>query len=336
MARYPPPDRDGARLLHLGERVTHHPLRALPDLLLPGDLLVVNDTRVMPARIRARRRSGASVELLLLGPGPGEVAALARPARRLKIGEILDILDPSGETVLPGLSVRLGERLPDGAVLLQATPSVAALMAQAGAMPIPPYLNRPAEPLDALRYQTVYANQPGSVAAPTAGLHLTETLLRQLVAKGVEIAQVTLHVGAGTFRNLRPEDLDAGRLHVEHYAVTDAAAAQVAACRARGGRVIAVGTTSARTLESAALGAGQVAAGTGRTSLFVRPGYRFQVVDLLLTNLHLPRSSLLMLVCALGGRDRVMAAYEEAVRQGYRFFSYGDAMLVEAPAPGTD
>jgi S-adenosylmethionine:tRNA ribosyltransferase-isomerase len=208
-------------------------------------------------------------------------------------------------------------------------------MAAAGAVPLPPYLDRDAEAADAERYQTVYAGPRGAVAAPTAGLHLSEALLAELVERGVEVARVTLHVGAGTFRNLRPEDLDAGRLHTEWCSISEETAAAVARARARGGRVVAVGTTATRTLESRADGRGGVRAGEGTTDLFIRPGYRWRVVDALFTNLHLPGSSLLMLTCAFGGRGPVMEAYRHAVDAGYRFFSYGDAMLLTARASET-
>ena len=197
-----------------------------------------------------------------------------------------------------------------------------------GEVPLPPYLRRAAFPDDRVRYQTVFANEAGAVAAPTAGLHLSDELLAHIQQKGVDVAPVTLHVGAGTFRNLRPEDVERGTLHPEFWRVPAGTADAIARCRSRGGRVVAVGTTCTRTLESAADADGVVRAGEGTTRLFIQPGYRFTVVDLLWTNLHLPRSSLLMLVCAFGGTGRVMAAYRHAVTMGYRFFSYGDAMLV--------
>ena len=335
IARHPPAERDGGRLLHLGSpgrwdrRVSD-----LPGLLSPGDLLVVNDTRVLHARLQGRRTTGGLVEVLLLGGSGPRVPAMLRPARRLKIGESLALLDRSGEPI-PGLSITLLERGNDGTWTVEAAPDPATVMGAAGVVPLPPYLGRPAEPADAVRYQTVFAGPPGAVAAPTAGLHLSEAVLAELGDRGVGVASVTLHVGAGTFRNLRPEDLDAGRLHAEWCQVPAATAAAVAQTRARGGRVVAVGTTATRTLESRADGRGGVHAGEGTTDLFIRPGYRFEVVDALLTNLHLPGSSLLMLVCAFGGRERVMAAYSHAVSGGYRFFSYGDAMLLTARPTST-
>lgn len=292
-----------------------------------GDLVVLNDTRVIPARVFARRSTGGRVEVFFLeaGEGSAPVRAFLRPARRLSEGETLEV---------PGAGeVRLCAREADGSFLVQSSPAPRELMAAAGAVPLPPYLGRAATPADAERYQTVYARAEGAVAAPTAGLHLTEALLEAWRARGVGIARVTLHVGPGTFRPLRPEDLVRGELHEEPYEIPEATAAAVAATRAAGGRILAVGTTSTRALEAAALPDGSVRAGVGRTRLFIRPGYRFRVVDRLLTNFHLPRSSLLALVSAFAGQDRILAAYGHAVAQGYRFYSYGDAMLLDRVEP---
>jgi S-adenosylmethionine:tRNA ribosyltransferase-isomerase len=225
--------------------------------------------------------------------------------------------------------VQLLDRQAGGTWRVKAAPSAQAVMARAGALPLPPYFGRDAEDRDSDRYQTIFGDKPGAVAAPTAGLHLTEAILARLRQRGVGLARVTLYVGAGTFRNLRPSDLDAGELHPERFSISPQTAAAVDAVRGRAGRVVAVGTTSTRCLESAALPGGRVQAGPGETRLFIRPGYRFQVVDRLMTNFHLPQSSLLMLACALGGRERVLAAYAHAVRSGYRFYSYGDAMLID-------
>jgi len=301
----------------------------LPELLSPGDLLVVNDTRVMPARLKAHRATGGAIELLCLGigaPATGEVDAMVRPGRRLKLGETLDMGEGKHATLLA--------RHEDGSWRVRFTDGLGVPMAPLdmmegwGSMPLPPYIARPDEASDRERYQTVYAREPGAVAAPTAGLHLGPGLLAALATRGVELAMVTLHVGAGTFRNLRPEDMEAGRLHTEAYEVPAATVAKVAATRVRGGKVVAVGTTSTRSLESAALG-GTLRAGAGTTDLFIQPGFRFQVVDRLLTNFHLPRSSLLMLVGAFVGRQRLLATYAHAIEAGYRFYSYGDAMLVD-------
>lgn len=329
IARRPPERRDGGRLLDLGgagladRRVTD-----LPGLFRAGDLLVLNDVRVRRARLAARRESGGAVEVLLVGEGE----ALLRPARRLRAGESLRC--GSGR-------VELLEAGPEGRWRVALHPSAEALEAEAGSIPLPPYLGREAEEEDQRRYQTVYASDRSGLrasAAPTAGLHLTEEILAGVAAAGAGVARVGLEVGLGTFLPLRAQQLAEGLLHEERYDLPAEAAEQIAACRARGGRVVAVGTTSARVLESAAAALGEGGAGgggsggwaavRGRTRLFIRPGYRFRAVDALVTNFHLPGSSLLMLCCALGGRDRVMAAYRHAVEAGYRFFSYGDAMFL--------
>lgn len=324
VARRPAAVRSRSRLLYLpraGGEPLDHTFADLPGLLRPGDLLVGNDTRVMPARLRARRATGGAVEVLLLEPGPGPVRALVRPLRRLAPGEELALKS--------GASLRLLERLDDGQALVELDRDPLEVMEAEGEMPLPPYLGREAVPEDRERYQTVFARAPGSAAAPTAGLHFDAELLGALEALGIGFARVTLHVGIGTFRPLRPEDLARGELHEERWEVSEEAAGRVAATRAAGGRVIAVGTTSVRTLESATPpGAHAPEPGAGATRLFVRPGYRFRSVDGLVTNFHLPRSSLLMLVAAMVGRERLLSAYATAIGRGYRFYSYGDAMLV--------
>lgn len=335
IARYPPPDRDGGRLLDLRAAAPADRLIPdLPQLLDPGDLLVVNDARVLAARLNARRATGGAVEALLLSDVPdadGAVPAMLRPSRRLRPGERLQV-ERDG-AALDGVALELVDTQPGGTWRVRPMPSAQAVMDAAGRLPLPPYFGREAEDLDTERYQTIFAAKPGAVAAPTAGLHLTAALLESLDARGVRLAQVTLYVGAGTFRNLRPSDLDSGELHPERFEISEQTAAAIAETRERGGRVVAVGTTSTRCLESAALPGRRVAAGAGETRLFIQPGYRWQVVDRLLTNFHLPQSSLLMLVCALGGRERVLAAYRHAVAQGYRFYSYGDAMLIDPERP---
>ena len=320
IARFPPEKRDGGRLLVVPEEGWQdRQIRDLDKLIRPGDLLVVNDTKVLHARIRARRASGGSIEVLLLGVGPGPVQAMLRPSRRLKVGEVLDV---------EGGSLTLQGKAEGGAWWVQCSPEPMTLMDQVGEIPLPPYFQRKPEPSDKHRYQTRFADQAGAIAAPTAGLHLSDALIQRLKDKGVQIAAVTLHVGAGTFRNLRPEDLERGELHPERYRISEQTAQAIADCKARGGRVIAVGTTSTRTLESCADGQGGVKAGEGSTRLFIRPGFVFQVIDGLLTNFHLPGSSLLMLVGALVGRKRLLEAYSHAVYDGYRFYSYGDVMLL--------
>lgn len=325
IARHPPAERHGGRLFVLGGGQPHRAIVDLPGLLRPGDLLVVNNTRVLPARLTLRRRGGGAAEALLLQPGPGPVPALLRPSRRLRAGEALAVLDPAGQ---PAGWLTPLHREEDGTWQVRCEPEPEALMQAAGELPLPPYLERRAEAEDAVRYQTVFASEPGAVAAPTAGLHLSEAVLAALADRGVEVAPLTLHVGLGTFLPLRPEQLAAGRLHAESYTVPPGTREAVQAARARGGRVIAVGTTSLRALESAADPDRVPRAGPGRTDLFIRPGYTPRCVDGLLTNFHLPNTSLILLVCAIGGQARVEAAYREAVRLGYRFYSYGDAMLL--------
>jgi S-adenosylmethionine:tRNA ribosyltransferase-isomerase len=306
----------------------HARIRDLPRLLRPGDLLVLNDTRVIPARLYGRRAGagGASFELLLVEKtGEREWDALVRPGRRARPGTVVE-LDA-------GLAAEVLAKDPDGRHTLRFSEPVEPHLDRLGHIPLPPYIQRPDTPEDRERYQTVYARSPGAVAAPTAGLHFSEELLREIEAAGVEIARVTLHVGIGTFRPVSAERIEEHRMDSERYEVSEEAAGAFRRVRARGGRVVAVGTTVVRTLEGVALaGGGEVRAGAGATDLFITPGFPFQVVDVLLTNFHLPRSTLLMLVSAFAGRERVLAAYREAVRQGYRFYSYGDAMLAERRA----
>ncbi len=333
IAARPTPRRDGARMLTLSpDGFVDQKVQDLPSLLAPGDLLVVNDTRVMAARVMAKRATGGAVEMLLL-EGEGErVPALVKPGRKIKPGEVLDIVGLDG-AVVPDLTATVGHVLPDGRRMVALSAPPAEIMAVAGAVPLPPYINRATEELDTERYQTVYAEKLGAVAAPTAGLHLSEALLGSLQARGVKLAKVTLHVGIGTFQSLRPEDIERGTLHAERCCVPEATANAVDEARCRGGRVVAVGTTVTRTLESWATSSGRVRAASGATDLFVQPGHRFEVVDALLTNFHLPRTSLLMLVCAMGGSDLVMDAYGHAVAVGYRFYSYGDAMFLSGFTP---
>jgi S-adenosylmethionine:tRNA ribosyltransferase-isomerase len=328
IAQRPAEPRASARLLVLdrgGAPLQHAYVSDLGAWLRAGDLLVVNATRVVPARLRGQKASGGRAEALLLGPAPdgaGRWRALVRCRGRLRPG--LGLRFAGGEDSFAAEIERVGE---DGEVVLRLPPDVDPY--RAGEPPLPPYIQRAAhDPADDARYQTVFARVPGAVAAPTAGLHLDTPLLDGLGAAGVELAEVVLHVGPGTFRPLRAEDLTAGRLHAERFELPEATAAAVARTRARGGRVVAVGTTTTRVLEACARPDRGVSAGAGETDLFLRPGSRFAVVDALLTNFHLPRSSLLLLVAAFTGRERLLAAYAEAVRLGYRFYSYGDAMLI--------
>jgi S-adenosylmethionine:tRNA ribosyltransferase-isomerase len=324
IARHPPAERGASRLMHLplaGGTPTDHRFADLLGLLQPGDLLVGNDTRVMRARLTARRTTGGRVELLLLQPGPGPVEALARPARKLKRGDVLMVEGGSEARVVRGAE--------EGVVIVELDRSPAEVMAARGELPLPPYLGRDPVEADRHRYQTVYAGPLGAAAAPTAGLHFTDALLAQLERVGVGFATVTLHVGLGTFRPLRPEDVARGSLHEEWYEVPQETATRIADTRAAGGRVIAVGTTSTRTLEAATPRGHRVPSpGAGTTDLFLRPGSELRTVDGLLTNFHLPRSSLLMLVAVLVGRERLLDAYRQAIARGYRFSSYGDAMLL--------
>lgn len=298
----------------------HARVRDLPRLLRPGDLLVLNDTRVIPARLYGRRPSGGRMEILLIERrGEREWDALAKPGRRAQPGTMIEFD--------AGLAAEVVDKREDGRHLLRFSGPVEPHLDRLGHIPLPPYIHRPDAPEDRERYQTVYARHSGSVAAPTAGLHFTEELLREIAAAGVEIARVTLHVGIGTFKPVTAERIEEHRMESERYEISEATADALRQAR----RVVAVGTTVVRTLESAARD-GEVRPGSGATDLFITPGYRFQVVDALLTNFHLPRSTLLMLVSAFAGRERVLAAYEEAIREGYRFYSYGDAMLVERRA----
>lgn len=329
IARYPTQQRADSRLLVLWRstgRVAHRRFRDLPALMNGGDLLVVNDTRVFPARLLGRKPTGAAGEVLLLRPareGDDRVwEALVRPGRKLKPGRLL--------RVAPELSVRILEARPDGRriVRLESRLDVGEAVRRFGRIPLPPYLDRDDEALDRERYQTVYARREGSVAAPTAGLHFTRELLAQVEARGVVRTALTLHVGTATFRPVEAADPASHAMDAEHYRVPREAARQYRRCRERGGRVWAVGTTVVRTLESVAAGPDRIQTGSGSTRLFIRPPFEFRAVDCLLTNFHLPRSTLLMLVAALAGVRTVRAAYAEAIARGYRFYSYGDAMAI--------
>lgn len=326
IAQAPVEPRDAARLLvdrGPGHPPEHRHVRDLASLLRPGDLVVVNDTRVLPARLHLRRASGGQVELLLLEPLDGERVvwqALARPARKLKVGERL--VGPGGGEV-----VEIGERQGDGttlAVRLLADGDPLAALERLGEVPLPPYITEPLADPD--RYQTVYAARPGSVAAPTAGLHLTPAILDALAAEGIGLARVELVVGLDTFKPVAVDDPADHLMHSERYRVDEAVLARCQATKQAGGRVVAIGTTSVRALESAALGER-----CGRTDLFIRRPYPWQVVNVLLTNFHLPRTTLLMLVDAFVG-PRWRDLYELALADGYRFLSFGDAMLLERAA----
>ena len=356
IAQHPCVPRDAARLLvhrRAGRTTDHRRVRDLPELLEPGDLLVVNDTRVRPARLVGRRPTGARVELLVFGPeesrvdaigprdGPGgrpRWRALVKPAARVKAGEELEVADGA-------LVGRLHERVvgaegPTATWVVELFDprdperGVEELLERFGRMPLPPYIRRSeTEELegdgdrDRSDYQTVFARETGAVAAPTAGLHFTPDLLAALDARGVELATVTLHVGLGTFQPVKVTRVEDHEMHAERYELRAETVEAVERCRDRGGRVVAVGTTSVRVLESC-VADGRLRPGAGETRLFVTPGHRFVAVDGMLTNFHLPKSTLLLLVSAFAGREPTLALYAEAVERGYRFYSYGDAMLL--------
>ena len=300
----------------------HARVRDLPRLLRPGDLLVLNDTRVIPARLFGRRAAGGGrMELLLVERvSEREWDALVKPGKRAKPGTEIELAS--------SLTAEVIDKGEDGRFRLRFSEPIEPHLERLGHVPLPPYIHRPDTPEDRERYQTIYARSPGAIAAPTAGLHFTAELLREIEGAGIGIARVTLHVGIGTFKPVTAERIADHRMDRERYEISEEAAALIHRTRESGARVVAVGTTVVRTLESAALAGGEVRAGGGATELFITPGFRFQVVDALLTNFHLPRSTLLMLVSAFAGRERILAAYAEAIREGYRFYSYGDAMLM--------
>ena len=331
IAQTPAAERDAARLLVLdrlsGSGLRHSVVRELPQFLRPGDLLVFNDARVRAARLYCRTASGGAVELLVLAASEPRVwNCLGRPAKRLRPGTTLAL--PGGGAARVRAHLAAGRY----AVEFAGAIDVAALLAQYGELPLPPYIKRPDGPLaiDGERYQTIFAARDGAVAAPTAGLHFTPALFAALDAAAVRRASLTLVVGPGTFLPVRADDVRDHRMEPEWVELPAATAAAIAETKAAGGRVIAVGTTSARALESAAIGAAPltVASGSFWAAAYILPGFRFQVVDALLTNFHLPCSTLLMLVSALAGRDRILETYAVAVRERYRFYSYGDAMLI--------
>ena len=332
IAQHPAPERSGSRLLdgRAAEPVDRI-FRALPGLLQDGDLLVFNDTKVLHARLFGEKPTGGKVELLVERVlGGNQVAAHMRVSKKPEVGTTLKLLCAPGHE--DGLSATLLGRWPDAEGQLfrfvlsnDAGDTPYTLMERHGHVPLPPYITHSDSAEDAQRYQTVFAKNPGAVAAPTAALHFDEALLAQLEATGVQRAQVTLHVGAGTFQPVKTENLAEHQTHSEWYEVPASTQQAIADCKARGGRVVAVGTTTVRTLESWA----QSGLASGDTTIFITPGFAFSHVDLLLTNFHLPKSSLMMLVSAFAGYEHIMALYRHAIAQEYRFFSYGDAMLLE-------
>ena len=377
IAQAPVTPRDSSRLLVIhrestARRFEHRRFTDIGEYLQAGDLLVANDTRVLPGRLWAQRPSGGGVELLLLRPmREGWWEALARPARRLRAGTVLTLIEPPGNAAgergpaasadtQPDPRIEVGERTANGGVQVRPLAALDAVLAHYGQVPLPPYIQRPLT--DTERYQTIYGQREGSAAAPTAGLHFTPQLLDQLRAKQVQLAFVTLHIGPDTFRPIRTESVEGHRMHAEYVSLSAETAAAINAARAAGRRVIAVGTTAVRTLEATALAAAggpplassppeartlaaepppapapasaergtlpDLPATNGWTALYITPGHQFRVVDALITNFHLPRSTLLVLVAAFAGRSLLFNAYQEALRLRYRFFSFGDATLI--------
>jgi S-adenosylmethionine:tRNA ribosyltransferase-isomerase len=326
IAQYAAEPRDSARLLVLRRdtgRIEHRGMRDFPACLRAADLLVLNDTRVIPARLYGRKQTGGRMEILVERlRGDRECLAQLRDAKSARTGTRITIDNSDGACV--EVLGREGEffalRRTDGGTVME-------ILEKAGHVPLPPYINRDDEPADREQYQTIFARRPGAVAAPTAGLHFTPDLFAAIKDRGVDLGYVTLHVGAGTFQPLRTPDVESHRMHSEWYEVTESLCGQVHQARKRGGRIVAVGTTSVRCLESASRG-GTLQPVRGETDIFIYPGFQFRAVDAMLTNFHLPRSTLLMLICAFAGRERVLAAYREAVGARYRFYSYGDAMFI--------
>jgi S-adenosylmethionine:tRNA ribosyltransferase-isomerase len=341
IAQTPIEPRDASRLMVVDRssgQVTHHHFHALPDFLRQGDLLVHNESRVIPARLFARKPTGGQVEILLLRQHADDTWETLVGGKRVRPGMRLTLLEgPSGApTDATAEVIEAGER---GMRVLAFDRPVLPLAGKVGTTPLPPYIHTPMENIDenlSARYQTVYARVPGSAAAPTAGLHFTPELLERLWGMGVESAFVNLHIGMDTFRPVSEEDIEEHHMHTEYCWLTPEAAAQINQTRAEGGRVVAIGTTSVRVLESASQQTGEPASHAsptvqpfdGPTDLFITPGYEFRAVDVLITNFHLPRSTLLMLVAAFAGKDLLDHAYAEAIRERYRFYSFGDAMLI--------
>ena len=327
IAQDPLADRSSSRLLVLDKRsgdIHHRVFRDILEELKDGDVLVLNNTRVIPARLYGKKaETGAVIEVLLLNRKQDNTwEVLVRPGKKAREGAVIEF----GDGLLKGEIVGI---LEEGNRLIRFTYEgiFEEILDRLGEMPLPPYIRHKLQ--DKERYQTVYAKYDGSAAAPTAGLHFTKELLEEIKQKGVQVAEVTLHVGLGTFRPVKADTVEAHHMHTEHYIIDEATARTINAAKKEGRRVISVGTTSLRTLESAAGEDGLLKAGEGDTDIFIYPGYRFKVIDALITNFHLPKSTLVMLVSALAGRDNIMKAYREAIEQRYRFFSFGDAMFIK-------
>lgn len=328
IAQFPLADRTASRLLHVTDRVIEdlHFTDVLT-LLRPGDLLVMNNTKVIKARLRGHKETGGAVEFMVERvTGEHSALSMLRASKTPKVGARIFAENEQGEVTGATVRGRQGEFF-----VLEFDAPVFSVLEKFGKVPLPPYIEREAKAEDAGRYQTVYAKYPGAVAAPTAGLHFTEDLLKQLRDKGVEETFVTLHVGAGTFQPVREENLESHEMHSEWLTVSEETAQKVNQAKREGRRVVAVGSTSLRALESAAKAPGIIQSGAMNTRLFIAPGYRFQIIDVMITNFHLPKSTLVMLVSAIVGRDRVLQAYSHAIAEKYRFFSYGDACFFELP-----
>jgi S-adenosylmethionine:tRNA ribosyltransferase-isomerase len=329
IARYPVPERDASRLLLLNrdsKQIAEGLFRNISAHLMPGDLLVMNDTRVMPARLFGSRDSGGKVEIFLVRRSEDFAErwfCLLRASKKFRDGQVVRLVGGMKATVCGRAD---GE---SWLVEFAGDELFAEWLEREGHIPLPPYLQREDDADDRERYQTVYSKVPGAVAAPTAGLHFTHELLVELRSKGIRTAYLTLHTGLGTFQPVRAERIQDHRIHTERYSIPDATMEEIRSAKERGNRVIAVGTTTTRTLEYAADNDGNVIAGSGEADIYIFPGYRFKVVDALITNFHLPESTLLMLVSAFAGHEYTLRAYREAVRRGFRFYSYGDAMLIE-------
>lgn len=329
IARYPAAERDASRLMLLNRQsgaVGEDIFRNISSYLLPGDLLVMNDTRVIPARLFGNKQTGGKVEIFLLRREDCEAelwTCLMRSSKGGGEGQVI--------TLAGGVTARICSRLDKETwrVEFSGAENFREWLEREGHIPLPPYLQRNDELQDRERYQTVFAQAAGAVAAPTAGLHFTRSLLSELVTKGIEITHLTLHTGLGTFKPVRVDRVEDHLIHTEHYHIPPATAVAIRSAKARGNRVVAVGTTTARALEHAALGEGNVRHGDGEADIFIYPGYTFAVVDALVTNFHLPESTLLMLVSAFAGREFVLEAYRKAVSRGFRFYSYGDAMFIQ-------
>lgn len=342
IAQHPLPERGASRLLHLdgaSGKISHHMFGDLLSFLGPDDLLVFNDTRVIPARLWGRKASGGKVEILIERiVGSHRAVAHIRASKSPKAGTTIELSASEGGAPGPYRLLVTGRDDALFHISSEGGPALTDILEHVGHMPLPPYIERADEVTDRERYQTVFADKAGAVAAPTAGLHFSDEMLRQIDEKGVRRATVTLHVGAGTFQPVRADRIEDHVMHAEYVEVDDTVCAAVRETRARGGRVVAVGTTAVRSLETAAGAAGELSDASpdvlqpfrGDTSIFIYPGYRFRCVDAIVTNFHLPESTLLMLVSAFAGTEPIMAAYAEAIAESYRFFSYGDAMFITA------